>query len=338
LQSRRVAPKYFLIALLPIVVFVVESLITGNFVDPSLPVPASVLGEAPVWQETAGRYRFLAASWLFVAVAGMVFVVIVQDLLVRCDETTRRAGAVVLAVIFAVAMIPTIQYALNPDALRNYHRLGGDVFEAVFASGALPGCTQPNDHWLLGVCGDAPVLSMFNRMFDIINVAAGLGVGALVVGMVLCLEAQHDNSVAARAVQLRRNTHRMQRQLYLAGVVLTIGVLFAISWMRWPLDMASGEDVDAYDKVISAALLYTGVYFSLLILSFYLPVALILDMRKRALADQAFASKEKPEQPTRAEWLKKQGLQRDPAELFKSGFALASPFLTAFAGGFPSLI
>ncbi|MEO1640923.1 MAG: hypothetical protein AAFU41_16935 [Pseudomonadota bacterium] len=338
MQNRQIAPKYFLITFPPILIFVIEGVITDTFVDASLQVPLAVLGDVPPWLETAGRFKFLAASWLFVAIAVLAFAMVVRDLLVLTDRATQYAGAAALALIFAIAMIPTVQYAGDPDALRNYHRLGGDVFEAVLGLGRLPGCKAPTDQWLLGVCGDMPVRSMFNRMFDIINIAAGLGVGALVVGMILCLAAQPDDGVSARATQLRRNTHRMQRQLYISGVVLTFGILFAISWMRWPLSLASGEGAEQYGTVVSAALLYTGVYFSLLILSFYMPVALILDGRKRVLADQAFAAAEKPAEATRAEWLKKQGLQRDPTELFKSGFALAAPFLTAFAGGFPSLL
>ncbi|MEM8538206.1 MAG: hypothetical protein AAGF56_10120 [Pseudomonadota bacterium] len=338
MQTRHVDLKYFLLAALPIVVFVIESTISQNFLDRDLAVPAEVLGNVPPWLESAGRYRFVAAALLFVAIAVLVFAMVVRDLTVMSDRATRRAGFAALSVIFATAMVPTVQFALNPEALRNYDALGGDVFEAALGSGALPGCALPTDRWLLGICGEAPVLAMFHRVFDIINIAAGLGVGALVVGMILCLEAQQDDGLVARAAQLRRNTHRMQRQLYIAGAVLTFGILFAISWMRWPLSMATGEGAAEYGTLISAALLYTGVYFSLLILSFYMPVALILDGRKRALADLAFATDETPAEPTRAEWLKKQGLQRDPTALFKSGFALAAPFLTAFAGGFPTLL
>ncbi len=337
METRFVPARFFLIAIVPIIIFAQEAVISGQFLSADLQVPVGILQEDRIILETAGRFRFLGATWFFAALAGLVFALAVRDLCQPLRKETRLAGALVLLVIFLLAISPTINYMQEPDALRNYHKLGGDLFEAALGQGTLPGCTVPTDRWLLGVCGDVPVISLLNRMMDVTNVFAGLGVGGLIVGMILCLQECADTKLEAKAVQLERNVLRMRRQLYLSGLVLSVGIFFATTWMRWPLPMVVGDASDAYDAVIAASLLYTGLYFSLLILSFYLPVAIILDSRKKALAEMAAGHDTLTEHKDREEWLKSRGLHADPTDFLKAGFALVAPILAAYAGSFPTL-
>ncbi len=338
MKARFVPVRYFFIALVPILIFYLDAVITDHFLTAELPVGPEILSDDPAWLETIGRYRFLGATWFFAALALMVFAMVLWDLMQPTAPQTRIAAAVVLVLIFVLAMSPTVDYALNPDALRNYDRLGGALFEAALGRGSLPGCETPDDSWLLGICGDNPMISLLNRMMDVVNFFAGLGVGGLVVGMVLCLEAQRTDGLESQAVQLQRNLHRMRRQLYLSGLVLTFGIFFATSWMRWPLPMVAEAHEDAYASVISAASLYTGIYFSLLILSFYLPVAVILEGRRRHLIRVAEQEATLVDAKTRLEWIKSHGLLSEPADVYKSAFALAAPILAAFAGNVPLAI
>jgi len=337
-MQRHVAARYFLIGLMPIVIFAQDALISGQMLDADLPVSPDILGDGWGWEETAGRYRFLAATWMFAGLAFLVFVMAVIDLRRAMTQQTQVLGAAVLALIFAIALSPSIGFMQDPDALRIYDRLGGDVFKVALGQGRLPGCDLPQDRWLLGTCGDIPVISLLNRMFDVINIAAGLGVGGLAVGMILCLKVGENDNLETRASRLERNMLQMRRQLYLSGLVLTFGVFFVISWMRWPLPMIDAAHAEAYGAVISAAMLYTGVYFSLLILSFYLPVALVLEGRKQKLAELAEADGKLADYAARKKWLEMRGLNTNPAEFLKSGLALVAPILTAYAGSFPSLL
>ncbi|WP_108816410.1 hypothetical protein [Loktanella sp. Alg231-35] len=337
-MTRNVPPRYFLIGLVPAAMAIIESIITKQFLTANLPISTELLSPDNGFQETTGRFRFLGATWFFAALALLVFVMAIRDLAQPIARQTRFAAILVLVGVFALAVYPTVDYALNPDKLRNYHRLGGDLFEAALARGGLPGCASPEDRWLLGLCGEVPVISLLNRMMDVTNVFAGLGVGGLVVGMVLCLEEQPDTDLDAQAAQLERNMQRMRRQLYMSGLVLTFGMFFAISWMRWLVPMVDGADAAAYGALVSSALLFVGIYFSLLILSFYLPVALILEGRKQRLSDAAAQEESLADYKAHAAWLKMRGLQTNPIEFLKSGFALAAPILAAFAGSFPSLL
>lgn len=335
-MTRYVPVRYFFIALVPIMIFAQEAVITQNFLDADLQISASILKDEWTWAETSGRLRFLSATWFFAALALLVFAMVVRDLIEPMHKQTRIAAIVVLALILLLAMMPTREFLLNPDALRNYHRLGGDVFEAALGRGNLPGCLNPQDHWLMGLCGEQPAISLLNRMMDVTNFFAGLGVGGLIVGMILCLSERPDDSLEAQAAQLELNMLRMRRQLYMAGLVLTIGIFFATSWMRWPLPMIDGDHLEAYSALIGSALLFVGIYFSLLILSFYLPVALILDGRKKRLALLAANHGDFSDYQEREGWLEMRGLKSDPTEFLRSGFALAAPILAAYAGSFPT--
>ncbi len=333
---RYVPARYFFIALVPIAIFAQEALITGSFLTADLDLSASVNTDQGASLETAGRMRFLGATWFFAALGLLVFAMAIRDLMEPVQKETRFWAIVVLVVIFVLAMLPTLGYMRDPDALRNYHRIGGDLFEIALGQGRLPGCLSPDDRWLLGLCGDTPVISLLNRMMDVTNVFAGLGVGGLIVGMILCLEESHGDEIEVKAAQLERSVLRMRRQLYLSGLVLTVGIFFATSWMRWPLPLLDGDDAAAFSAIVGSALLFTGIYFSLLILSFYLPVAVILDSRKRQLADAAAGHDDLSDYKAREGWLKMRGLQSDPTEFLKTGFALIAPILAAYAGGFPT--
>jgi len=330
---RHVEWRYFLIALVPVFIFAQEAMISQHLLTTNLSVGTGILKDWG-WLEATGRFRFLAATWFFAALAIMVFVLALRDLFQPTAGQTRIAAAIVLVFIFVLATSPIIDFMRHPDAPRNYQQLGGELFETVLGRGTLPGCEVPDDRWLLGRCGEVPVISLLNRMMDVTNISAGLGVGGLIVGMILCLERQPDG-LEPRAAQLDRNLRRMRRWLYLSGLVLTFGIFYATSWMRWPIPMVVKEHVDAYAGLVSAASLYMGIYFSLLILSFYLPVALILDGRRRKLTLAASQDKTLSDAKTRGEWLKLRGLVSEPADVFKSGLALAAPILAAFAGNVP---
>lgn len=331
-NARYVPVRYFFIALVPIFIFIQASVITDYFLTTDLQVSPSILQTDWAWLEASGRFRFLGAAWFFGALAMFVFVLVVCDLVQPTHIKTRAAASFVLVLIFALAMLPVRAYFLDPDKSRVFQMLGGDLFEKALGRGTLPGCVTPDDRWLLGLCGENPVISLFNRIMDMTNVVAGLGVGALIVGMILCLEKQPKDDIEAQAAQLERGLNRMRRQLYLSGVVLTFGIFFATSWMRWPLPMVAKAGHDAYADLVAASSLFTGIYFSLLILSFYLPVALILEGRKQRLVLAAAHGTELSDPKKRMEWQKIHGLLSDPSEVFKSGFALAGPILAALAG------
>jgi hypothetical protein len=330
---RRVKVRYFAIALVPVVIFWINAVISGHLVAADLNVPPDILQDGRHWLEAAGRYRFLAATWFFASLTVLAVALLVRNLAAPTARETRGAAIATMIGVLLLAITPTIQQSITPDGPRVYYRLGAAVFEAALSRGTLPGCIGPDDQWVLGRCGEIPVISLFNRIVDIVNVLAGLGVGALIVGMILCLETNDSNDVEEEAALLAQNLQRMRQQLYLSSLILTFGMFFATSWMYWPLPLVLDAERAAYGSVVLASALFTGTYFSLLILSFYLPVALILDSRVRKLADMAGQSAQTGEQLDVDDWRASRGLKEGATDYLRAGFALTAPILAAFAGG-----
>ncbi|MFK7870662.1 MAG: hypothetical protein AB8B58_15660, partial [Roseobacter sp.] len=198
-------------------------------------------------------------------------------------------------------------------------------------------CEGPEDPWLFGSCGDRPVVLMFAHVLAIVNALAGVSAGALIVGMILCLDTRDGLSVDEEAAVLAKNLRQMRFQLYISGLVLTFGVLFATSWIYWPLLLVNDAAKDGYGAVLLSAALYAGTYFSLLMLSFYLPVALILEGRVRRLSQRAAQGGQDKDQIDLAKWRETHGLKEGASEYLRAGFALTGPVLAAFAGGISPL-
>ncbi len=330
---RRVKIRYFSIILVPVAIFWMNDLITDHLIATDLNVPPDILLDGRHWLEAAGRYKFLAATWFFVSLSVLAVALLVRDLARPTVRETRMAAIATLLFVLFLAITPTIKHNWSVDGPRTYHRLGSKVFEAALSRGTLPGCFGPDDHWLLGRCGEIPIISLLNRILDIVNAFAGLGVGALIVGMILCLETRESDNIEDEAALLAQNIRQMRHQLYLSSLILTFGMFFATSWMYWPLPLVMDSEREAYSAVLLASALLTATYFSLLILSFYLPVALILESRVRKLAELADRINHNEEQQDSEAWRLSHGLKDGVSEYLRAGFALTAPILAAFAGG-----
>jgi len=335
--ERQVNLRYFAIVLVPISVFLLNVLITNHLIAADPNVPPEILMDERPWLEAVGRYRFLAATWFFVALALLPVALLIRNLMRPTIRETRLAAIATLVAITLLAITPVVQQNMNPESARIYHRLGSAVFEAALSQGSLPGCNGLEDHWLFGQCGENPVISMFNRILDIVNVFAGFAVGSLVVGMILCLETGDGKNSEDAAAQLSKNLQQMRQQLYLSSLILTFGMFFATSWMHWPLPMVSGAERADYGSLILASALFTGTYFSLLLLSYYLPVAVILDGRVKRLAELAAQDAETGKAFDINDWRASRGLKEGASDYFRAGFALTAPILAAFTGGISPL-
>lgn len=325
--------RYFLIVLVPMAIFVMEAMISDHMMAAEVQVPVDILKDEDHWLEAAGRYRFLAATWFFASLALLAVCLLAGKLLRPAARETRMAAIATWLVVVALALLPTIMNAFGADGPQVYSRIGSAVFEAALSRGTLPGCAGPDDYWLLGQCGEAPVISMFNRVLDVVNLLAGLGVGALIVGMILCLDTRHCEDIEDEAALLAENLRQMRQQLYLSSVILTFGMFFATSWMNWPMPLIQDAEKGAYEALVLSAALFIGTYFTLLILSFYLPVAIVLGGRVRDLADRAGQGGPTAETRGAEDWMTAHGLKAGVGDYLRAGFALVAPILSAFAGG-----
>ncbi len=333
MSKRRVRPVYFLIALLPVLVFATHGLIQSHMVAGELDIPTEILIDDHDWMEAIGRFRFLSASWFFVALALLPVAVLARDLARPMERQTRLTAIAIVAVILILAILPTIQQQMSSQSPQIYHQVGKAVFESALSKGSLPGCVDADDRWLLGACGDVPVYSLFRRVLDIVNALAGLAIGSLIVGMILCLGARETHEIEETAAELAKNLRHMRQQLYLSSLILTFGMFFAASWMYWPLELITEANKAAYSSLVTASALFTGTYFCLLMLSYFLPVAVILDGRINSLALAAGKQDGSEDSFDIGEWRSSHKLAEGTGDIIRAGFALAAPILAAFAGG-----
>lgn len=99
---------------------------------------------------------------------------------------------------------------------------------------------------------------------------------------------------------------RLKEVLSASAAVLVSGVLHMGAWLRWPAALVA--DTKAHEALLGAALaitLFWGVTFTLMLVSTYLPAAILLARRAQALLS---VSPPQPSMPDHDQWLKDHGL------------------------------
>lgn len=331
--ARHVELRCFAIVLVPLVIYASHKFIGDHLMPGDLIVPDDILKDGQNWLEAAGRYRFLATTWFFAALSVLSAALLCRTLMRPMTPATRIAAIATFLFVLTLAAVPTLKRLGSTDGSQVYDGLGKAIYEGVLSRGTLEGCERPDDTWLIGDCGEAPVIKMFSSVVNLVNIFAGLALGSLIVGMILSLDSRRGEDIDEEAARLAENFRHMRQQLYLSGLVLSSGTLYAASWIYWPLPFIEDAQRAAYSSLLLSAALYTGTYFSLLILSFYLPVAFVLDARVRSLVDRAEAGDLTGDPPDRESWCSARGIKEGAADYLRAGFALASPILAAFAGG-----
>ena len=336
LQPRHVHGAAFLIVALPVFVFVMHRWIATSLGVPKLPMTAEMVVPDAQLLEAGGRLKFLASLWFYLAIVVLAVGALIADLIGPVTMRTRLYALIALGLVLGVVGQSVAEHQANPDAWRGYHQLGEAVFETALAQGRLPSCSSPADRWMLGPCGDTPVVSLLDQMLDLVNLISALGVGAIAISAVLCLRQPALRDPAARASQLQRNRKRWQRSLYLSGLLLSSGMVLALSWMHWPLKMIVPDVSDAYREALSGVERMTGVYFSLLILSYMAPVGLILAARVEALAREVVPAAKG--EAALDEWKQSNALSVGAVDVLKDTLAIVAPIITAMVGGAVSII
>ena len=99
---------------------------------------------------------------------------------------------------------------------------------------------------------------------------------------------------------------RLKEVLTAAAAILVAGILHMGAWLRWPAALVA--DKNAHEAMLGAALaitLFWGVTFTLMLVSTYLPAALLLANRAQALLQDGPSTQSVP---IPEEWLKEHGL------------------------------
>ena len=365
----------FLILLGPILLYYLNGAIVPNLGVPLLDIPPeALLTDGAGYTEAIGRNRVLGAFLFFTTVVLVATLAFYGEWNRALSPEARRNALIGLVAVLVIVSLTMIEHRdRSLEVWRIYHQMGNGVIEAVLAQGDLRYCQQavtagsvtefvprPDKRFFLfWRCTDNPVFELFRLILGVTTFLSGLGVAALVLGMILSLARPHaDVDLEIRALEHGRNQRAAKRFLYLSGLMLSTGMFLSLSWMQWPYPMIDAKAFPAYKEVISAVLFYNGVFYTLLIVTGFGPVMMLNARYSEDLAMEALqpapdtqarpaaqdASAAEPSPPPAPitvrlldDWKQAHGLRISMTEAIQALVATTSPLLTAFAGGFAPL-
>ncbi len=328
-----IAPRHLALLVLPMAVVALSEALLSAFADTDVLGPASLAADAEL-RELSARYRFLSIFLFYVATALVITAIFIADLLSHHVRRSCLLAAAGFAALIAFAQIYT---SLEPDwmgSFNAYELLGAEVFRAGLARAEMPFCAG-------GGCGPEGGYAAFRLMMAVINLLAALAVAALILGMISSLarpappDLSTSQGLLTEAATLQEAQRTMRRYLYLSGVLLSVGMMFGYGWMLWPAELLAdpGQQAD-YRDLVQAISLYRGVSYTVLILSFYMPVSLLQMMRIERLHMAADAAG-LPEIRSRV-----QGFDIDrigSLDAFKAILSILAPILASALGSFTGI-
>lgn len=342
--------RYLLIALLPPLVFLVNLLLLTFYGDPWDILPAKVAA-FDAYKEGAARIGTIAAFMLLfgAALAGVLFFAVALRLV------ERRLWRAMVVAWLALAGAAILGQALIQDrqaedyAGRSLFCLASAYSEArsdkaraqveaevadaqlwTAAGGAGRGCGHDRFHvmrqlaqWQSGLVALAFAGLVLGGIFCLAPPLATPSITAKPVGAGVGAEEPSASEGAddPGLEHWERQSERLNACLYLAALLLGTALLFINAFLRWPAFLLT--DSKSYDTYIASMVAYYGFTFSVMLASFYIPVALLLAGKARASAREAGTAVKLPD------------AFKGPLQILK---ILLGLFSTALAGILPGII
>lgn len=286
-----------LLILLPVLIFGATTFLGARYGIPDGYFAQPVIQDGNA--EMAGRTRTFATFLLF---AGMAIAVIVcwaaAFRMMDRGSTKNLLVAYLLTVVIGTSMVLAggafrgVPYLEGSFACSSFghltappSRVGPDVkaepdSTAQKAEGSRP--TRPPPRRLLQTdlhpqraCG-APQADLLWWLRTIVGVLLLFGMPAVIFGAISCLALPKEGSAAKRLEAWTLQSRRLSGFLYLAAAYMISGLLFTSARLNWLGYSLHSDDVRPLRELVSSHMLYGGVSNSLIIASYYLPVALWL--------------------------------------------------------------
>lgn len=161
-------------------------------------------------------------------------------------------------------------------------------------------------------------------MYAISAILLFLSMPAVIWGAIACLALPETGSAKERHESWTLQTARLNRLLYITAGFMVAGLLFTSARLSWPGYSLHPASLKSFAEHVSSIVLYTGVSNSILIGSYYLPVAILLAARQP----------KRPPVPTPAAGAKDEleAKAPDPFGALKTAATILSPALVALIG------
>lgn len=311
-----------LLIVLPLILLSGTEFVLGFWGDPGVVMNATLI-EDRARLELVARYRAFAAFVFFVTVAVAVTAIFAWDLLHRFKPSAW--GKVVVTIVFAIGftMVFSVFEPEQTKSFETYQLLGEDLFREGLGTAKTSSCAPTRALCEYGTSFDAVV-----SLVDFTNIIVALATACALIGILLALgrdNAAVTGDAEAEALEVDAARNVAKRYLYCTGVLLTAGMLWVQAWMSWPATLIADEGLQKeFSDLVASISLFRGTTYTLLILSVYLPVSLVLATRMDAARQQA------PECPVFNE---EDGLARiSYTESLKTIAAILAPILMGVLG------
>ncbi len=330
----QIAPKHLSILLLPVLVLIASEVMLGMFGDHGLSLGTVDLAPEAKLLELAGRYTFLAVAFFFVAAALAVIAVFVIDLVTRQNTASIRYTVLAMLATIAVSLVFSEFEPAWLGSFESHQLVGKDLLLATLGQGEIAACV-PGSPFAMRCKAMGSFLAM-DVLMDKINILSALSATCVAAGMVLTLsrrcppDLQDPDARRTEIAALKEAQLHARRYLYLSGVLLSAGMALAFAWMLWPAPMIADTGTRAaYGELVDGIALFRGVSYTVLILSYYMPVSLILMVRVNRCLDASAAAGTSAEQT---------GITPiNTLDALKTILAILSPVIASAVGSFANL-
>ncbi|HXG77753.1 MAG TPA: hypothetical protein VNJ31_00245 [Methyloceanibacter sp.] len=316
------------IALLPVIVFIAGEWFMSTFGFYRVtPFPDTEFDAAA---EAGGRYTVYGMFFLFAAVCIGVTAVFFLDVNSLFNRASRRRLFAIVAGLGAIVLIVVVLGPWIWSSPKTYWFAGKNLFDHLFQHAKIEWCCIAGNDFAgtLQIVAEScrepfSVGQAFNWLLKIANILIAIAAASAIVGAVSCLG---EPPAQARPI-FEDQCDRLNHYLYLGAALMVCGMLLILSWLHWP-DFYFTPENKSYATLVNGLTIYYGVNYSLIVVAYYAPVALVLSERQAKRTQSANAAKLSRSGPA--------GKQHPGiAGTFKVAFALLSPFLT---GVLPTLI
>ena len=302
--------SYF-IAIAPLAVYVVVDVVFYRIKLGNPYIGGLTLNEYSVftvYSEARSRYLLMASVLISLGVAFVAVFVFFNDLFSRKNSNYffYEIGTRIQA-FFIFILIIVLAYCYSETSTeRLYTYLGADIFKFLFKV-----CDEMGQN---ASCTFGRLHDGLPKGFDWALAAAVIstmvGTAAAVVGCVLSLSSEQEH---ANKDNLSGRFKIVRTYLYLSSALFATGILTLIVWMRMPGVAIETKQLPAYISLTNALGIYFGVAYTLIVMSFIVPINMIL---------HGFAKS------NRAETSIKVGRQR-LLESIESAIAILAPLIVA---------
>lgn len=321
-------PWYVLfIAVTPLLVYLASERLLGSFALNFGAVP-EYFTEFDRHRAEAARLGSVGAFFLMAAAAAAAFAYFLYTLRLLEKRSALLVAAVFLATVVTLSVMSPAQSSPHNTAYSGSGLLCaaltyGDVEKPLPVEKGPPPKVKVSDARVDGAC-PAGAHRQVRSLLAWNQFAVLLGLASLIFGSICCLAGPSGGTPDPMDLpHWEEQSERLNGYLYLSAILLVTGLMFVAAMLKWPSFALLAPA--SYEAHVNALTAYYGFTYTVLLGSFYVPVAMILSGRVKKLKAAPTSGGKVPE------------AFKGPLQLLKIAAAIFSTSLAPIVAGLMSL-